>query len=553
MSTKTKRKNEHCGECINCLFILQELENVPKKKRRKKQNALSIGRACLHTTRTKRKTEDELLRATNCIGGRSRGSDIVGESAILNPRERPPIAAFKEVSYNSIMFSKYSDLVKRCSDAAELAISNTDIRTECTKILKKMNDLVNPLIRNEVDYEEAYKECFHIYEKWSKSKPIGFRPFIPSKKDKEDLIEALEYYSAAIKEREKTHAKWLAQFGDDGTDIFNEILSQIKPKHSMNIPLVNQFLSDFLKKIQDEDTDLTFYDMEQWLADACVTDDGKEVDRIFNSGSSSKLIMEYFGMAPPTEDDDETTLPANQVDMPVASDLTAQHTKRRSKIQRAATLLRDGIARAGRLRARGKWKMANLVIDKMITNADSDKVPARAMKSGREKAKVMEDTLFSGQNLKEVAAILRVFRNRPAVREVSAVNNKIKDKTFKTKQEKLNDVIWKSLHDFFKMFTKGKGQRLKEDQNAIDAALAALTSPDISKNRLSHALGRALGVTHRQIKRAQKIRNDLDDKDSAHWVRADTRQYLSSVKDGEVSSYCFTQVYFIQHFIIVTY
>jgi hypothetical protein len=114
-----------------------------------------------------------------------------------------------------------------------------------------------------------------------------------------------------------------------------------------------------------------------------------------------------------------------------------------------------------------------------------------------------------------------------------------------SRNDKFIGLLLDSLRNFFKLFNTHQGNRTIEDQNAVDAALAALTDPQLRKEHgMTSRLHKAIGVTYKQISRASQVREDLEDMDKAHWIRAGPRQYLNNLngrlskKNGSTTRIC---------------
>jgi hypothetical protein len=170
-----------------------------------------------------------------------------------------------------------------------------------------------------------------------------------------------------------------------------------------------------------------------------------------------------------------------------------------------------------------------------------EELPSSAARNFTSLANEMESILFRGSSMRRVLGTLRSFEARPAIREAfhqSHVATMSNNQAIpgENKDKALHREMVRALKGFFAMFKKKRGRTCLEDQNAIDAAIAALTGSNITEQGLSSTLCRALGVSRRLLKRATQLRKDLEDRDYKHWVRVPRREYINWIKDGGFSS-----------------
>ena len=94
----------------------------------------------------------------------------------------------------------------------------------------------------------------------------------------------------------------------------------------------------------------------------------------------------------------------------------------------------------------------------------------------------------------------------------------------------MNDIIVKSLKGFLPMLCrtrgvkdngekdKGGGRRSLEEQNAYDVVMTTMNNEELNKENLGHLFARQMKVSHREIKRGQVMRKDMEDMDSKQWI-----------------------------------
>ena len=141
----------------------------------------------------------------------------------------------------------------------------------------------------------------------------------------------------------------------------------------------------------------------------------------------------------------------------------------------------------------------------------------------------MEDILFSVGGPDRLLTTLRIFRDRPAIRELDVVKHLIQKDSpdmLLSKEEQINKGIVDSLREFIAQFRrdrgvgkKGGGRRTTEDQNIFDALMAAISGKSLSGKKLGRMLARHLDVSHRQMKRGRAMNAGMVDMDTKRWKR----------------------------------
>ena len=86
------------------------------------------------------------------------------QQTIVAPSLPPPKSSAQpkdylneEIFFNEENFEKYLNLVKLCTDAFETSESS-DVLAEGPSMIAKMRGLLDPLVKFEVDYNEAIKD-----------------------------------------------------------------------------------------------------------------------------------------------------------------------------------------------------------------------------------------------------------------------------------------------------------------------------------------------------------------------------------------------------------
>ena len=359
-------------------------------------------------------------------------------------------------------------------------------------------------------------------------------------------MDAFTHAVANLEARLSIEKEWADEFGSDGMLLLEEILSNVAPE--ANNAIINSFLKDILFRIKTEDSDLTHWTLADYLAQCkqyhC---DAKpqltQAALAFGSSrkeakkrTSPKILSDFFHWAPPpsataqedrpptkvSSSKESTTKPVGLQPPPPPSQT------HKSRLMALGEILSDGFRRAALARNRNKISAVNSIIAQLKEEDEGSILSKGHLKSCVTGAQEMENMLFKQGGITRVLATLNRFHQRPAIREADRAG-RVDDVALagsnsiyhESKEEKLNRLVIGALKGFFEMFNTNKGPRTSEDQNTVDVALAAITSPDEMKSaRLGRKLAAATGVTYRHLKRAATIRADLQDKDSAHWVRA---------------------------------
>ena len=78
---------------------------------------------------------------------------------------RPKDNLNEDIFFNEEKFDKYLNLVKLCTDTFETSESS-DVLAEGPSMIAKMRGLLDPLVKFEVDYDEAIKDVSNVAFMW---------------------------------------------------------------------------------------------------------------------------------------------------------------------------------------------------------------------------------------------------------------------------------------------------------------------------------------------------------------------------------------------------
>jgi len=128
---------------------------------------------------------------------------------------------------NADEFDRYCEVVSECEKIAHSS-SSSDVKAEAKSMIPKMRGLLKPELRDEVDFNEAAKDCSNVFAHWLNNEPAGTRAFIPSKEDRDKCYAALQIYSCALEESQLIPSEYQDMFGDeDGYWIYRTMLDNI--------------------------------------------------------------------------------------------------------------------------------------------------------------------------------------------------------------------------------------------------------------------------------------------------------------------------------------
>lgn len=212
-----------------------------KAHQEKERKKLSKKKPCTGANRPnpqkRRRTDVELLSIAGGSGGRANAAAAASAPAVPGPRTNVPVVcSYAEGQYNHDHFNKYLCFVNECESAAQKSNAEA-IQAEAADIVRKLRGLLDPSIRSEVDYEEACEDFSPILVSWKADNPIGRRAFIPTEQDKCMAVNALRIINCAAEERIQILQECIDKFGDEGVDIFNELLSNISDGIKIRCPL----------------------------------------------------------------------------------------------------------------------------------------------------------------------------------------------------------------------------------------------------------------------------------------------------------------------------
>ena len=620
MPGATKR----CGSCINCVDITTATSNIrDKKKREKKRKLVSKNRPCTRHSeegglpppkKNTRLSEAETLTA-HTSGGEYVPSKQQDPSFAALHRPAKTIRATSAVgamvlpTYSRKDFAEYKNTVNLCAKVGS-ADTGGAIGEEYVLIMDKLKSilLIKETARDEIDWPKENEIAKYILSLWQESRPAGESVFRMSVEARQEVLAELTKFMTDLRELEEVELTWFDYFGDDATDVLEEIYSKIPP--DLETKLTIDFLKYVFHKATTTDRDLSSVDVRWWLQKYKNSDVSlvltpvllprsqqkkKELEHaaivsawskllsgqqrcqerkqqnsvIFQDqqeGAVSSVQTRPSWLTDTIREQEEENVSSqkrttsrlesigcnllsvgqhiHQEDKHQRSDIiqqgekeaTSSRKKRTSRLQQLGDTVRRGFQKAGVSRNRINSKHADGIIS-IVKEGDNQSLSNRAVKDCAEASKEMESILFRKGGMSKVLATLRSFKARPAVREafhqcyIATMHN---DQSIpgETKEEKIHREVFASLKDFFSMFKKKRGRTCLEDQNAIDAALAALSGPNIEEQKLSSTLCRAVGVTRRLLKRAMILRKNLEDKDIKRWVRVPRGEYLNSIRDG---------------------
>ncbi len=315
------------GRCNNCevcaeVAAFKKANKTNKKKIKRFETANKCTNPTLNT-RKRRINEVEQLGEVAVQGGQVRqeyGGVLELNDSSLDPSERssrPQRSLKEDTIFDADKFDEYLKAVKKCSELGTKS-SNKDVRDEAESMIPKMQRLMDADVKYEVDFGEAVQDLSNIYLWWMDDQPAGTRAFIPDLRDREICLAALQIYSCAAEEAKQIPKEYCEEFGYEGLDMYNEMVSMIGEQEKRCLPFVNMCLRAWMKRLS-EDVDwsnLDVLDFEKWAHEEI--EKPVQTDRI--GRTSYELMMSIFGK----EESDAKDASANEAKQPSAPRNTLQ-------------------------------------------------------------------------------------------------------------------------------------------------------------------------------------------------------------------------------------
>ena len=517
------------------------------------------------------------MQSLNTDGCDVKGGRVVGINAGLPPsiyeditvnrplRTRDSISYKEDYCVNEDAFEDYLRLVNECTKVAHSTASQ-DVKVEGPSMIRKMRGLLHPSVKSEVDYEEAAKDISNVLFMWKMSAAAGKRAFIPDIEDRDLCYDAIKIFSLAAQEAQLIPEEFCQEFGDEGIDIYNDLMEIIGERDKNCLPFMNMCLRTWLHHLViDGDLldDMSPFNFDEWVVEKMAT----PVAHNHQSKTSYELMLAVFGAEIKTDaepSDDPSTVPSSgttssptptntlMVGDPTnvaasyeRSSKLKQVVERSSKLKQVGDQVRKRLLKSHHLRNRKRSSMAaNEEMSAAVAQSSEIEWNTHTMRSCREASQKMEDLLFSVGGAERIVKTLRYFRDRKAVLEVDRVEDNMnvnKPNEKKSKEGRLNSVLMDGLRNFLGMFhrprgegDKGGGRRTLEDQNVYDAIMAAINTKELTTAKLGSMLSRELGISRRQMKRGRALREDMEDKDKKNWVRRSSTVPKNAIKLGEI-------------------
>jgi len=88
-------------------------------------------------------------------------------------------------------------------------------------MIAKMWGLLDPLVKFEVDYDEAIKDVSNVAFMWRMNAAAGKRAFIPDIEDRNLCYNAVTIFSHATEELKQIPEEFCREFGKIGIQVYN--------------------------------------------------------------------------------------------------------------------------------------------------------------------------------------------------------------------------------------------------------------------------------------------------------------------------------------------
>ena len=169
-----------CKTCESCIAATSFRKNNAGQKQVKTVTSFENRNMCKHPiapNKKRRVTEMDVL-SSGGSGSRMRTDSSHDQPTpyierTLKARTACPDGSYNEaIHFNQVAFDKYAKLVLQCADITMTPLSS-DVRLEELSMISKMRGLLDPDVKDKVDYEEVVKEVSNIWLQWLQGEAAG--------------------------------------------------------------------------------------------------------------------------------------------------------------------------------------------------------------------------------------------------------------------------------------------------------------------------------------------------------------------------------------------
>jgi len=427
-----------CKNCEGCSAVLEFKENNKGSKNfAKKLKKYEKANPCTNPTAKRAKISEVGSLFAAGHGGKIRGEHqpipSVEEAALeAAARKARPKASLKEAKFNQEAFDEYSDLVLKCTNAAAKS-SSADVKLESRSMIPKMRGLLDPSVKDEVDYAEATKDTNNILAQWEQDKAAGTRAFIPDLQFRDECYAALKIFSCAEEESKLIPMEYIEMFGeDDGIGMYNQLVEIIGEQDKKCLPLINMCLRAWMNRLSEDEDGNIWADLSPLSFDKWKEEEMKKARARKHRGKTSyEMMMAVFGDGSSVEDEEQPIPRATKKVRVNTPSTTAPKTNsgstRTSKLQKLGEVMRKRLLHSRLLRGNRRITKANEEIQAAIKEACEGELNANKNRSCHNAARRMEEILFTVGGAERVVKTLQYFKDRPAVQEVSRARDMMVD------------------------------------------------------------------------------------------------------------------------------
>lgn len=213
--------------------------------------------------------------------------------------------------------------------------------------------------------------------------------------------------------------------------------------------------------------------------------------------------------------------------MPAGSSNPTKQTKR----QRKGEALRTDIKAANR---KQHGIVAGAAREALAEEHRGKELKARMV---QQRAGKLADLLFETGGWAATVQVLQSFLNRGEVRTLLGTGESTKEARRQKARELLINSAKEFIHD---CLTHGPGRRNLQDTNAFWAILAALVPEQVFDERLGETVGKLLGVSYRNVRKALDMRHDIEESASG-WQFVRTNKHYDSIEVAKISEWLHTE------------
>ena len=119
-------------------------------------------------------------------------------------------------------------------------------------MITKMNGLLDPKMRREVDHAKASKDCSNVLIQWTNNVAAGIRAFIPDVDDQDVCYVALRISTCDVEEVKAIPGEYEEHFGKDNNCMYNQLIANSGEREKTCLPFVDMCLREWMDSFSED-------------------------------------------------------------------------------------------------------------------------------------------------------------------------------------------------------------------------------------------------------------------------------------------------------------